>query len=48
MNLYRKIRCDNCSGEYKIVWDDDNYLPPEKCAHCGEDKPEIIESGFMA
>jgi hypothetical protein len=48
MNLYRKVFCEKCNGEYKIVWDDDFYEAPEKCAHCGEDGLEIIESGFMS
>jgi Zn ribbon nucleic-acid-binding protein len=48
MIFFKNIKCEECNGEYKIQWDDDNFIEPTKCAMCGADDPEITESGFLA
>lgn len=48
MNLFKEVLCHDCSMEYKIIWDDDNFEEPCRCASCGSDAIEINSSGFMA
>jgi hypothetical protein len=45
MKPFQFIHCYACGMEYEIIWDDDNYNEPTKCAACGEDDLEITHSG---
>lgn len=48
MNLFKNVVCNECGMEYKIIWDDDKFEEPCKCATCGSDEIEVDTSGFMA
>lgn len=48
MKLFQFIKCEECNMEYKIIWDDENFQQPIKCAGCGADDPEVLHSGFMS
>ena len=48
MKLFKEVICKECDMEYKIIWDDDKFGEPCKCAYCGSDDIEINSSGFMA
>lgn len=48
MKLFQFIHCEQCNMEYKIIWDDDKFQEPTKCASCGSDEIEITMSGFMS
>ncbi|MEH7116071.1 hypothetical protein V7128_01430 [Neobacillus vireti] len=47
MKLFQFIHCNECGMEYNIIWEDDNFEEPTKCAGCGKDHIEINHSGVL-
>jgi predicted Zn-ribbon and HTH transcriptional regulator len=45
MKEFQFIHCNDCNMEYEIIWDNDNFEEPSKCAGCGKDDIEINHSG---
>ncbi len=48
MKLFQFVHCNDCDMEYKIIWEDDNFEQPTKCASCGSEELEVEHSGFMS
>jgi predicted Zn-ribbon and HTH transcriptional regulator len=47
MKLFQFIHCNECGMEYNIIWEDDNFEEPTRCAGCGKEEIEINHSGVM-
>ena len=47
MNLFQFVKCEDCNMEYKIIWNDESFVEPKKCAGCGSENIEVDHSGVM-